>query len=154
MKIVTKILANRLHGAIKRLLHQNQYGFIQSRTILHTWLFILDLWNLHLCHQPKKEIIILKLDFEKVFDKMEHQTMLQIMELKGFVTFECTPISSDQRNRTYSLKRMRDIFTSGTSFVLQNGVPGKIFNCRRGVRQGDPLYSPFVTTCCLAPVSG
>lgn len=35
------------------------------------------------------------------------------------------------------------ILTSGTSSVLLNGVLGKTFHCRRGVRQGDPL-SPLL----------
>ena len=34
---------------------------------------------------------------------------------------------------------MKAIFSSGTSVVFLNSVPGKTFYCKRGVRQGDPL---------------
>jgi hypothetical protein len=33
--------------------------------------------------------------------------------------------------------------SSETSSVLLHGVPGKVFHCRRGLRQGDPL-SPLL----------
>jgi hypothetical protein len=39
---------------------------------------------LHLCHASKRELIILNLNFEKVFDKVEHEAMLLVMQQIGF----------------------------------------------------------------------
>jgi hypothetical protein len=71
----------------------------------------------------------LKLDFEKAFDKFEHKVISLVQQHKGFP-------------RKW-LKSIRDILASSTSSVLLNDVPGKVFHCRRYVRQGDPL-SPLL----------
>jgi retron-type reverse transcriptase len=74
-------------------------------------------------------VIILKLDFEKVFDRIEHKTIMDILQHKVF-------------GAKWQLW-MKMIMGSGTSSILLNGVPRKVFHCKRGVRQGDPL-SPLL----------
>jgi hypothetical protein len=60
---------------------------------------------------------------------LEHELILQVLIHKGF----------GPKWITWT----RNILHSGTSSVLLNGVPGKTFHCKRGVRQGDPL-SPLL----------
>lgn len=69
------------------------------------------------------------MDFEKAFDTVEHRTILQVMEAMNLPA--------------QWLEWIGRILSSDLSAVLLNGVPGKSFKCRRGVRQGDPL-SPLI----------
>lgn len=52
IKLITKILADRLQTCILRLIHQNQYGFIRSRSIQDCLAWSFE--YLYLCQKSKK----------------------------------------------------------------------------------------------------
>jgi hypothetical protein len=80
-------------------------------------------------HRKKKNGIILKLDFEKAYDKVKWPFMQQVLRLKGFSSTWCSWI--------------QQVVTKGSVAVKVNDDIGHYFQSKKGVRQGDPL-SPIL----------
>jgi hypothetical protein len=74
-------------------------------------------------------MVILKLDFDKTFDKVHYSFIISILQSKGFGSKWCHWILQ--------------ILRSATSSVLLNGVPGSLFHFKGGVGHGDHL-SPLL----------
>jgi hypothetical protein len=85
--------------------------------------------TVHELHSKKLNRIILKLDFEKAYDKVKWSFLQQTLRMNGF--------SAEWHALIYS-------FVSGGSVAIKfNDNVGRYFQTLKGLRQGDPL-SPML----------
>lgn len=81
-KIITKILANRLATVMDFLIAQTQTAYIKGRIIFDNIVCVQEI--LHQVRKNKIKGILLKLDFEKAFDKAHWNFILEILQARGF----------------------------------------------------------------------
>jgi hypothetical protein len=80
-------------------------------------------------HFKKLNGVILKLDFEKAYDKVKWYFLQQTLRIKGFSPKWCALIN--------------DFVSKGSVAIRVNDDTGRYFQTRKGLCQGDPL-SPML----------
>ena len=82
-KIFSKALNNRLIKVINRLIYPNQTTFIKGRFILESVVSAHEI--IHEIARKKEPGIILKLDYEKAYDKVNWDFFMEVLKSRGLV---------------------------------------------------------------------
>lgn len=127
MKILNKLLAKRLQPVLRTLVSDVQFVIVKGRQIIDCILIANEIT--HNSQQEKAQGVVLKVDFQKAFDSVRWDFLLQVLETQGFGT----------KWRNW----IRGIISTVRISILINGCPTREFEMVKGLRKGDPL-SPLL----------
>ncbi len=122
-KILTKAMAVRMAEVVEDLVHPDQAGFIPGRRIHHQTK--LAQMTIDYCEVEEVNGVIIALDQEKAYDKIDHDYLWMVLECMNFPPYMITLI--------------KRLYEKAESLVAVNGVLSKKFRIVRGTRQGDPM---------------
>jgi hypothetical protein len=123
----TKVATIRLNTVADHVIRPSQTAFMQGRNILDGVVVLHE--AVHELHSKKLSGIILKLDFEKAYDKVKWSFLQQTLKMKGF--------SEEWRALVHNF------VTGGSVAIKVNDDIGRYFQTCKGLSQGDPL-SPML----------
>ena len=125
-KLFSKILANRLKSILDTIIHTDQSGFMVGRSIAQNLKKICD--TITYTQNHKIDALILSLDFEKAFDRLEYSSLYAALNAFG------VPDSY--------IEMVRILFTDFRLCTVNGGYYSEWFTPTRGVFQGNCI-SPY-----------